>query len=146
MAWNGFCAMKEHSKRISCWLHFFHLNSIGVETYKTFEFFEKKFQNFLKSAQKWFFCWLQFVQPSRVGKTQVLKWSAITQRTVRSSFLLTILCKMCCMLWKACLYFLYTIATLNVSILLSMCVRLKMFKKEFLKYELINEWNERTKI
>ena len=98
MFWNGFCAMKEHSKSIFCWLHFFHLSSIRVETYKNFEFSEKNsnFSEVLKwpemdfalwkSNQKWFFCWLQFVQPSRVGKTQVLKWSEITQRAVRSSF------------------------------------------------------------
>ena len=44
MVWNGFCIVREHSKVIFCWLHFFQLCSIGVETAKYF--FEKKFEKF----------------------------------------------------------------------------------------------------
>ena len=66
MVWNGFCAMKEHSKVIFCWLHFFHLTSIGVET-KISNFLKKIFKIFsspkmvwngfcaMKEHQKWFF-------------------------------------------------------------------------------------------
>ena len=83
----------------------------------------------IKEHSKLIFCWLQFVQPSRERKIKVLKWSALTQRTARSSFCWQDLRKTCCMMWKACFYFLYTIVTLNVSILLSMCVCLQMSKK-----------------
>ena len=44
IVWNGFYAMKEHSKMIFCWFHFFHLCTMGVITLKILNFFRKFFQ------------------------------------------------------------------------------------------------------
>ena len=71
--WNGFRTMKEHSKVIFCWLHFFHLCCMGVETnkiiQKNFWKFFKVFQSpkmvwngfcSMKEHSKVIFCWLPF--------------------------------------------------------------------------------------
>ena len=118
---------KSTKKRFFCWRHFFHLCRLGGRNIKDFKFFRKNSKVFrrpkmiwngfcaMKEHSKMIFCWPQFAQLSRVGNAQVLKWSAITQTTVRSSFYWQYFCKLCSMMWKACLYFLYTIVTMYVS-------------------------------
>ena len=79
IVWNGFCAMKEHSKVIFCWLHFFSPMKYGGSKHKNFNFLKKIFKIFwspkmvwngfcaMKEHSKVIFWWLHLFHLSSIG-------------------------------------------------------------------------------
>ena len=118
MVWNGLCAIKEHSKVIFCWLHFFHLWSMGGRNIQKLRYFsEKKFQKFFealkwhemdfsqwRSFQKWFL-WTSFCSTKLDMKNSVFEVVWKKSKSSQKQFLLTILLQMYSVMWKAWLYF-----------------------------------------
>ena len=93
MVWNGFCAMKEHSKMIFLLTSFFLPCSIGGRNIQKFQIFEKTPKNFrsprmvwngfcaMKEHSKMIFLLTSFFLPCSIGGRNIQKFQIFEKKT-----------------------------------------------------------------
>ena len=153
MVWNGLCAIKEHSKVIFCWLHFFSPMKYGGRNIQKFQkFFRKYFKVFQSPKMVWngfcamkehskviFVDFILFNQVEPNNSVSETVWNK--SKSSQKQFLLTILLQMYSTMWKTCLYFFiymcnYVCFHQNKSVYLLACVQKCNF------YLLMNIWKK----